>query len=62
MTFDEWVLYGIAQQYCTTADCLTHNVWELYERVPYLTDEELEDDEPPCVPAVILLPPDEVDA
>jgi hypothetical protein len=59
MTYDEWITFGIMQGFCTTAACVSHNVWELYEAVPYLTEEDLEHDEPPCVPGVILFPPED---
>jgi hypothetical protein len=63
MTYMEWILYGIQQSFCSAASCITHNIDELYEAAfsRDSEDESIEewyDDEPPCIPGVVLFPSD----
>lgn len=56
MTYDQWITYGIVHAYCTRAACITHNTDELLEQVEDTSTEQIEWDEPPCLPAGILRP------
>lgn len=57
MTYDEWITYGIMQRFCTRAACILHNSDELWEQVEETSLEQVEWDDPVCLPGVVLFPP-----
>lgn len=58
MNYDEWILFGIMQGYCTKAACLVHDFIDLIEQSGAYDTDPFDNDEPECVPGVALTPPE----
>lgn len=58
VTFEEWIAVGFNSRYCTASDCLTHNLENILANFAEIAPTYVDWDDPPCIPAVIVLPPE----